>query len=74
MSKFKIFFGTCNGLDLNRADYKLNKWLEENQSCDPGIYILSWQYQQSRLGDHSICVEYATYDETEKGERKQDDQ
>ena len=51
MPKFKIFFGNHT---LQSADEKLNQWLEEN----PNIKLVSWQYSQARMGDHSICVEY----------------
>ena len=49
--KFKIFWGNHTSVS---ADTKLNQWLDEN----PDIKIQSYQYQQARLGDHSICVEY----------------
>ena len=51
MPKFMIFFGN---MSTNRADDKLNFWLKTN----PNVRILSYQYQQARMGDHSICVTY----------------
>lgn len=49
--RFKIFFGNHT---MQSADDKLNQWLEQN----PKVHIVSWQYQQSRIGDHAICIEY----------------
>ena len=49
--KFKIFYGNHT---MQSADDKVNQWLEEN----PSIKLVSYQYQQARMGDHSICVEY----------------
>ena len=54
--KFKIFYG--NHTDVS-ADVKVNQWLAEN----PHIKLVDYQYQQVRMGDHSICVTY------EEGER-----
>lgn len=51
MIKFKIFFGNHT---IQTADDKLNKWLEEN----PGVRVINWQYEEPRIGDHSICIEY----------------
>ena len=51
MIKFKIFWGNHTSVS---ADVKVNNWLAEN----PHIRILSYQYQQARLGDHSICIAY----------------
>lgn len=51
MPKFVIFFGNHS---TTRADDKLNFWLKTN----PNVHILSYQYQQARMGDHSICVMY----------------
>ena len=50
-AKFAIFFGNTSS---TRADSKLNAWLGQNRN----IRILSYQYQQARMGDHSICVMY----------------
>ena len=50
MYRFKIFMGT-SGM---KADKKANLWLEEN----PDIEIIDMRYQQSRYGDHSICIFY----------------
>ena len=73
MRRFKIFFGTHGSLGENTAENKINDWLEKN----PDVYIISWQYQQARMGDHSICIEYNMFNDDEdllmKGERKQDD-
>lgn len=55
--KFKIFFGNHT---LQPADEKLNQWLAEN----PSVIVLEWQYQEPRIGDHSICI---VYKENEKG-------
>ena len=49
--KFMIFFGNR---DSTRADSKLNTWISQN----PNVRILEYQYQQARMGDHSICVMY----------------
>ena len=49
--KFAIFFGNSSA---TRADSKLNAWLSQNRN----VQILSYQYQQARMGDHSICVMY----------------
>ena len=54
--KFKIFWGNHTNVS---ADVKLNQWLVEN----PSVELVEWQYQQVRLGDHSICI---TYKEKEK--------
>lgn len=51
MIKFKIFWGNHTNVS---ADVKLNNWLAEN----PSVRILNYQYQQVRLGDHSICISY----------------
>ena len=51
MSKFMIFFGNSSS---GRADSKINFWLKTN----PNVRVLGWQYQQARMGDHSICVMY----------------
>ncbi len=51
MPKFKIFWGNHTNVS---ADVKVNQWLEQN----PHIKLVSYQYRQVRLGDHSICVEY----------------
>lgn len=50
MIKFKTFFGRTT----NRADETANIWLSRN----PNIKIIQMQYQQSRYGDHSICIMY----------------
>ena len=50
-AKFKIFFGNSTS---TTADSKLNAWLEQH----PNVCILSYQYQQARMGDHSICIMY----------------
>ena len=49
--RFKTFFGN-NTITL--ADVELNKWLDEN----PTVRVLAYQYQQARMGDHSICIMY----------------
>ena len=49
--KFKIFWGNHTSVS---ADAKLNQWLAEN----PSVELVEWQYQQVRLGDHSICIVY----------------
>jgi len=55
MEYFKIFFGNYRpGLESNQADYKLNQWLYEHLN----VKIIDWQYQQARMGDHSICIRY----------------
>ena len=51
MTKFKIFFGNLGDI---RADRKLNEWLDDH----PNAVLYGWQYQQARMGDHSICIEY----------------
>jgi hypothetical protein len=51
MIKFKIFFGNQS---MTSADAKLNVWLKQN----PSVEIVSYQYQQARMGDHSICIMY----------------
>ena len=51
MIKFKIFWGNHT---MQSADEKLNQWLQDN----PSVKILTYQYQQARLGDHSICISY----------------
>lgn len=51
MTKFKIFFGNHT---LQTADDKLNQWLAEN----PSVRIIEWRYDQARMGDHSICIQY----------------
>lgn len=49
--KFKIFWGNHTNVS---ADVKLNQWLEEN----PNVELVDWQYQQVRVGDHTICISY----------------
>lgn len=49
--RFKIFFGNHT---LQSADDKLNQWMEQN----PTARIISWQFQQARMGDHAIGIEY----------------
>ena len=49
--RFKIFFGNHM---VQTADDMLNQWLAEN----PNAHILSYQYQEVRIGDHSICIQY----------------
>lgn len=49
--KFKIFFGNPSS---TQADAKLNEWLRQN----PNARVVSYQYQQARMGDHSICIMY----------------
>lgn len=56
MLRFKIFWGNHTSVS---ADEKLNQWIKEN----PLAVIIDWQYQQARLGDHSICIKYAQYEE-----------
>lgn len=51
MVKFKIFFGNHT---IRSADDKVNQWLEEN----PGVELVSYQFQEPRIGDHSICIMY----------------
>lgn len=51
MPKFMIFFGNSTTVP---ADVKLNNWLKEN----PRVRVLEYQYQQARMGDHSICIVY----------------
>lgn len=56
MIKFKIFFGSSTN-QLGRgmsADDKANEWLADH----PFVDILQMKYQQSRYGDHSICIMY----------------
>lgn len=53
-TEFMIFFGNAA---TTRADDKLNAWLKRH----PNVRILSYQYQQARMGDHSICVMYEEY-------------
>lgn len=50
MTKFKIFFGMSN----KPADHEANEWLIHN----PKVKILQMKYQQSRYGEHSICIMY----------------
>lgn len=57
MIRFKIFFGTAGCASCVSADVKVNEWLEQN----PDIEILEIKYQQSRFGDHSICIMYEEY-------------
>lgn len=54
MLKFKIFFGNDSKLSGGTADDKANAWLKEN----PDVEIIDMKYQQSRFGDHSICIMY----------------
>lgn len=54
MIRFKIFFGTYGTVAVNTAENKINDWLKRN----PDVYVLDWQYQQARMGDHSICIRY----------------
>lgn len=49
--RFKTFFGN-NTMTL--ADDELNKWLDAN----PNVRVVGYQYQQARMGDHSICIMY----------------
>ena len=49
--RFKAFFGNQS---ITPADVKLNDWLRDN----PKVRLISWQYSQARMGDHSICIEY----------------
>lgn len=51
MVKFKIIFGNPSSTP---ADVKMNNWLRDN----PQVNVLSYQYQQARMGDHSICIVY----------------
>jgi len=53
MPKFQIFFGNQAGIS---AATKINNWLKKNK--EKGIHIVSWEYQQARMGDHSICIMY----------------
>ena len=55
--KFKIFWGNHTNVS---ADAKLNQWLAEN----PSVELVEWQYQQVRLGDHSICIIYKEKENT----------
>lgn len=51
LTKFKIFFGhSCD----NHASDRLNQWLAEH----PNVRVIDYQYQQARMGDHSICIRY----------------
>lgn len=54
MTKFKIFMGTID----DKADKKANEWIEKN----PDIVLYSYQYQQARYSDHSICIMYEEKD------------
>lgn len=56
MVRSKIFFG-CNSASsiFKSADRELNDWLEDNEKH---IKITNVQYQQARMGDHSIFVLY----------------
>lgn len=36
------------------ADDMFNEWIKEH----PNIEIINFRYQQSRYGDHSICILY----------------
>ena len=49
--KYKLFFGNSY---MVSADVMLNNWVKEN----PKARIIEWQYDQARMGDHSICIEY----------------
>lgn len=62
MLRFKIFWGNHTNVS---ADEKLNQWIKEN----PSAVIIDWQYQQVRLGDHSICIKYAQYEEEASDDR-----
>lgn len=55
--RFKIFWGNHTNVS---ADTKVNQWLAEN----PDIELIEWQYQQVRLGDHSICIAYKEKENT----------
>jgi len=57
MIQFKIFWGNHTNVS---ADAKLNQWLAEN----PNVELVGWQYQQVRLGDHSICITYKEKENT----------
>lgn len=50
MIKFETFFCT---FPQKATDY-LNEWIDEH----PKVKILQFQYQQARMGDHSICIMY----------------
>ena len=53
MLKSKIFFGLNQ--ETKSADYKLNRWLEEN----PYVEILELRYQHTTAyWHHSICILY----------------
>lgn len=56
MKKYKIFFENQSTVT---AAAKLNEWLEKH----PNIIIHTWQYQQARFGDHSICIEMETIED-----------
>lgn len=57
ITKFKIFWGNHTNVS---ADVKLNQWLADN----PSVELVDWQYQQVRLGDHSICITYKEKENT----------
>ncbi len=50
MVKFETFFCSFP----QKATDELNKWIDEH----PKVKILQFQYQQARMGDHSICIMY----------------
>ena len=54
MIKFKTFFGNSSCVT---ADEKANSWLTKHTN----IRICNMQYQQTRYGDHSICIMYDEY-------------
>lgn len=49
--RFKIFFGNHT---IKSADEKVNEWMDQN----PNATVLGYQFQEPRIGDHSICIMY----------------
>ena len=61
MRRFKIFTGNLSSPNP-KADEKANKWLDKH----PEVDVLAFEYQQARMGDHSICI---WYEEAQNDER-----
>ena len=54
MIKCKNFFGTSGSNGSKSADVYFNEWIKAHQDID----ILEFRYQQTRYGDHPICILY----------------
>lgn len=64
--RFKAFFG----FHPVHADDMANDWLDEH----PEVVVTGWEFNQTRYGDHSLCISYEVVEEDEEYEVEYEDE